>query len=437
VTEPFAASFYGQLQTCVGSIVFVNQKEKCLILKDLFALDLGTTKFCLARLCKQKDSVIPAIETVCVSAAGMHRGMLSNMEEASSALANLLEIGERQFSTDINKVIVGIAGSHLTSKTTTARIRIPTSKVEPELLLSLAEQVSSDQKDALREILHCIPVSYRLDEREWIRHPVGFSGQYLTGEFFLIEADRHYLSDVVQLCNQNGLEVKRLIAEPYASAAVTCDGDAKQIGVAIADIGGGTTDGIIFKDDRPISSFTINIGGKMMTKDLSIGLGLPDAEAERVKLRYGIGTSKNIETMEVSDISGQRRVFSEKTVYPILAPRIFELAKLIEIQLRAAKCQLGAGLVLTGGGSDIEDICSFMSRVLGIRVSKVAPSLQLENALSNEAGRSAASLASKYATVSGLLFTEVCRQSDDRKMRKNRWAGHYFGQFVNWIKELS
>ena len=380
---------------------------------------------------------MPMIETVSVEAAGMHRGMLSNMEEASCALAKLLEIGERQFSADIGRVVVGIAGSHLVSKTGLTRVRIPTAKVEPELLSRLAEQIICDQKDALREILHCIPIAYRLDEREWIKYPVGFSGQYLAGEFFLIEADRHYLADVVQLCNQNGLEVKRLIAEPYASAAVTCDIEAKKLGVAIADIGGGTTDGIIFQDEKPVSSFTINIGGKMMTRDLSIGLGLPYAEAEKVKLRYGVGNGHRLDSMDLSDISGTLREFSENSVYPILAPRIYELTRLLEVQLRAAKVQLGAGLVLTGGGAEIADVCAFMSRVLGIRVTKVEPALHFESPLSNNAESQPAGLASKYATVSGLLYTEFCRQLDEKKLRKNRWAGHYFGQFVNWVKELS
>lgn len=408
-----------------------------MILKDIFALDLGTTKFCLARLCQTKDSVLPSIETVSVEAGGMHRGMLSNMDAASAALSKLLELGEKQFAADISKVIVGIAGSHLSCKTVQARIRIPTAKVEPEILTKLSDQITCDQKDALREIIHCIPVAYRLDERDWIKNPVGFSGQYLSGEYFFIEADRHYLSDVIYLCNQNGLEVKRLIAEPYASGSVTTGLEAKRMGVVVADIGGGTTDGIIFHDEKPVSAFTINIGGKMMTRDLSIGLSLPLVEAEKVKLRYGISTTQQMDPLEVVDIAGHKKLVSEKDVYPILAPRVYELAKMIEKQVGSTIAQLGAGLVLTGGGSEIINVCPFISKVMTMRVNKVGPTFRLDDTLSHNDRDRPGELASKYATVVGLLFTEFSRQIDERKMRKSRWAGHYFGQFVNWIKELS
>jgi cell division protein FtsA len=405
--------------------------------KDFFALDLGTTKFCIARLSKRKDNAMPQIETVCVEAAGMHRGMLSNMEEASQALAGLIDLAERRFATDLSSVVVGIAGSHLVSKKVLSKIRIPTARVEPDLLPRLAEQAMCDQKDALREIIHCIPVAYQLDGREWLQHPTGFSGDTLTGEFFMIEADKHYLSDVVRLCNQNGLEVRRLIAEPYASASVTCTPDVKKVGIVVADIGGGTTDGIIFQDEKPVASFTVNIGGKMMTRDLSIGLGIPYEEAEKVKLRFGVESGNPAATIEVLDVSKMPKLIEERAAYRILAPRIYELAKMISAEIRKSGIQAGAGVILTGGGSEILDVCPFMTKVMGVSVAKISPSVSFSQESMPTDYTPTTNLASKYATVSGLIFTEFSRYLDDQKVRKSRWAGHYFGQFVNWLKELS
>ncbi|MEZ4742879.1 MAG: cell division protein FtsA [Bdellovibrionota bacterium] len=426
-----------------------------MIPKNLYALDLGTTKFCIARLKKDDDDAFPSIETVHVKADGMHRGMLSDMSLACKVLEELVEKAESKFSRDIHQVVVGVAGSHLAGKVIHSKIRIPSAVVEPDLLRLLKDQAVCDHREALREIIHCVPLEYKLDNREWIKSPTGFSGEFLHGRFFIMQADKHYLADIIQLCNQVGLEVKRLIAEPFASAAVTSSTEAKNLGVAIADIGGGTTDGIIFREEMPIGAFTINIGGKLMTKDLSIGLALPYEEAEKVKRHYGLSHTSNGNALlnfendslsqkddffVVKDIYGKAKPISYRNVFPILAPRIDELGILLEKELHPYLSNLGAGLLLTGGGSELKGICEYYASMDIGRIDKIKPrfSEHLEKHLESKINSSEKTkLASKFATVSGLLYLEIIQLIEERKFRKVKWLGQYFNQFVNWLKELS
>ena len=123
-----------------------------------------------------------------------------------------------------------------------------------------------------REILHSIPLRYRIDRREWLRNPLGFSGDNLEAEFFTIDSDRYYLEDVLNLCNDVGLEVKKFAAESIASASVTLSDSEKEMGVALVDIGGGTADGIIFINGVPHHSFSIAVAGSLATQGLVIWL---------------------------------------------------------------------------------------------------------------------------------------------------------------------
>ena len=132
--------------------------------------------------------------------------------------------------------------------------------------------------------------------------------------FFLIDADKFYLKDIVDVCNESGLQVQRLYSEPFASASVTVPDAYKQLGVALADIGGGTTDGIVFKGGRPVGAFTVNVAGKLMTSDLAIGLSISPEEAEKIKIRFGIKPRPG-DTAEVLDIRNQ-----PKTVGPATLP---------------------------------------------------------------------------------------------------------------------
>ena len=296
-------------------------------------------------------------------------------------------------------------------------------------LSSLAETTSAKSG---RYILHLIPIEYRIDDREFTLSPIGLCGEKILGHFLLIEGDESYLKDLIRLCNKSGLEIGKMYAEPIASASVTVQDEQKQLGVAIADIGGGTTDGMVFVNGRPVDLFTINIGSMMMTKDLAIGLNTNIDEAEKIKIYLGIGqNNKNI--LKVSDVFGNIKTISAADTYPLLGARLYELVQLLVQQLQKYKGGFGAGLLLTGGGSELKDIDVFMQNHIKVSVNRVYPDQKNIGLFENESER----YSSKYATVIGLINLELGRMQQEIALRKQHWPKYYLGQFLNWIKELS
>ena len=407
-------------------------------LKGLFSLDFGTTKFCLAMLRQIPGQGSYTVDMVSVPAEGMRRGMLANLEQAKIALRKLLELAESHFDSDITRVVVGIAGSHLASRIESVTRPISGEVVTVQDVRKLIEQTELLSPTENRELLHTVPIGYRIDNRETVDDPVGFRGKELGGEFFLIDADKFYLKDVVDVCNECGLQVVRLYSEPFASASVTVPDSYKQLGVALADIGGGTTDGIVFKGGRPKLAFTVNLAGKLMTSDLAIGLSLPTETAEAVKLRFGI-QPRPYDVMDIHNIKGEKRSLTCSQVLPILEPRIHELCSLVAGQLKPFKGHLGAGILLTGGGADVRGITEFFSSRLNIPVARARPVLGggQESSLQSSGASSAIIHPTKYATAIGLLNLELGRVEELAKSKRNSWTNRYLGQFVNWLRELS
>lgn len=409
----------------------------------IFALDLGTTKFCLATLSQRKNEVFPYLDAVSVPAQGMRRGMLSDFNEAHKSLNSLIEIAEKEFQCDINKAVVGVSGSHLKSRVLTVKIPLQqTSTIEPMILSKAQELLKNENFSAHREIIHIIPICYQIDDREWISNPVGFSGTHISVKYYVIDADKFYLKDLIQLCNLSGIEVQKIIAEPYASAAVSISEEKKKFGVVLADIGGGTTDGIIFINGLPIHVFTVNIGGKLITNDLSIGLGVPYDEAERIKIIYGLNNSDDLRNhLQVKDVNGNLTQIHQKNTFDILSARIYELGKLIHIEMQKVNQTLGCGVVLTGGGSEISGIETILTNYMKTIVSKAKPEIPFNTLYTNHENNNFSHvpsiLNSKYATVAGLIYLELKSRSGHLDVIKSNFLKKHFGNFISWFKELS
>jgi cell division protein FtsA len=405
---------------------------------SLFALDLGTTKFCLAALLHGSNNEPPRIEIVSVDAQGMRRGMLANFEKASQALNSLLENAERQLGVDISRVVTGVAGSHLDGFKATASTYIDEEVISPNILLRLSSQVEQANRRDGKEILHTVPISYRIDNRESTNNPIGFSGKMLHGEFLMIFSDQHYLKDIVNLCNHCGLQVSNLYAEPFASSSVTLADKNKELGAAVADIGGGTTDGIVYQNGRPSGVFTVNVASLMMTNDLAIGLGISQEEAERAKIFFGLIAGEYSQSLEVKTLTGHNRVVYWREVAEILAPRIKELTLHIVKELLPYKGMLAGGILLTGGGANVKGIGGYMSELIKIPVKRVNPVLEIPQQLFQSSDKSNYyENSTKFATSLGLLNLEISRHIEAQRKNKKTWPARYLSQFVNWLKELS
>lgn len=393
--------------------------------QTIFALDLGTTKFCLA---KYDVAMNTNIELVSIPARGMERGMLSNLSEAKAGLCALIEKAEETFNEDVLEISVGIAGSHIKSKHEYLGINITSGRVQGADIDTLMQLAQEKFLENDREVLHLIPIQYDLDGRIFADEPINFSGKKLTIRYLKIDGNEHYLQDVMTLCNQSGLKVRRFIAEPVASASVTLTDDQKRNGVMVLDIGGGTSDGLIFLDNKPWHCFTVNIAGKMMTRDLMIGLGVEVETAEKIKHKIGLQTRDNQNILVQTKHNKLKRIFW-KDVYPILGARIKELSVQINKNLDVYSNKLSCGLTLTGGGSGILDVEKLIEKTTFLYTSKASPVFQSESTEEQ--------FEPKYATVVGLINMDIGELVQNKNTFKKSKASRYLTQFVNWLKELS
>ncbi|MCY4443428.1 MAG: cell division protein FtsA [Proteobacteria bacterium] len=405
---------------------------------DIFALDLGTTKFCLATLRYTQKQLRPIMDKVVVPSGGMKKGMLSHMLEARTALEQLITLAEQQFQQEIKRVYVGVAGSHLKGKIAHATLDLGGDTISEEDQNTLLNQCAGNN-DPSYEMLHNIPLTYQVDAREIVDCAVGFSGDFLKAESFLVKANKNYLKDLIRLCNVCGLTVVKLYAEPYASAMVTVPYEQKQQGVVVADIGGGTTDGIVFKGGKPVRLFTVNVGGELMSRDLATCLRISMKDAEDIKLHFGLSSPDNHlanKTRTLKRITGEDITITAADVYPILAARIEELYHIILSEIGPLKTLLSSGMIITGGGSELKHISPFLQRPHTLFVNKNQPTLpKLANGTSTPNDRITAS--TPYATVAGLLYLAWLNEENNPKAATLSRASHHFKTLLGWIKDMT
>jgi len=400
-----------------------------LMSRNICALDLGTTKFCLAKAIDstKKDN---NIHISSIPADGMHRGMLRNKDRVVETLQKLIENHENRYHEDIRKVVVGIAGSHLRSHKVTVTKKIKKSTISYSDLIELKKLTLFQVNSSSREPLDIVPINYAIDSRI-VEQPVGSHGRVLTCESFVVDADKSYLKDVIDVCNRCGLVITEFHSEQLASASAILTDNLKSIGCVIIDIGGGTSDGIVFINNSPQSVFTVNIGGKMMTKDLSIGLGISIRAAERIKNHL----QQDQEEYSVNDIFDREKKITKADCFQILIPRIYELASLVNKEIAPIKRLLPGGIILTGGASQSANITRIFEEICKIPTRCIMPVFcQQRNA--DVATNYSENFPASLSTVLGLLKMHMVTDNFSKNMQSSKWSTRVIRPIINWIKEL-
>lgn len=408
--------------------------------ENLFALDLGSTKFSIGGVLFKSNNELSRFDSLSVPAHGMKRGMVADFEKVKESISNLISMAEDHYETEIQKIVLGIGGNLLNTSRRLSDIEQPSNTIINDQSLQLLDEALDE---ALRETpdrqpLHRIALGYRIDGREFIANPIGFSGSRLSGQYFVIDADQAYLKDLVRLVNQCGIKVGRIYSSAFCSSQVCLDQISKEMGCAIVDLGGGTTEGIVYANGKPVETFWIGLGGHSITNDISIGLNLPLDEAERLKINFGLSGGSKEFHMDANTLAGATRSISSREIHNIIAPRAFEIAQNIAKALIPYKGTLGAGILLTGGACELSGLVSFFEERFRIPVKKVAPtfsenvchSLKENSLLKRQFSHGMSSLV-------GLLNHELLRQDEEKNTQKLAWSKTYFGQIVNWFKDLS
>lgn len=328
------------------------------------AVDIGTTKVCAIAGRRNQYGKIEILGMGKVKSEGVNRGVVSNIDKTVKAIKEAVEIAEKSANVKFKKVHVGIAGQHIKS------IHHHGILMREEGLEEISnEDVEKLIKDMYRlvlppgdKILHVIPQEFTVDDEQDIKDPVGMSGVRLEANFHIITGQVTASRNILRCVEKVGLEVADITLEPIASAAAVLSEEEKEAGIALVDIGGGTTDITIFKDGIIRHTAVIPFGGNVITNDIKEGCTVMQEYAEKLKVRFGSALAEEIFDNRIITISGFRgrepKEISEKNLSRIIQARVEEIFDYVlwEVRRSGFEGKLFGGIVITGGGSLLKNI---------------------------------------------------------------------------------
>ncbi|MEK7846809.1 MAG: cell division protein FtsA, partial [Nitrospinota bacterium] len=320
-------------------------------------LDIGTTKICCIISEAKGEKEIDIIGIGSHPSRGLRKGVVVNIESTVESIKGAVEEAELMAGCEVDSVYVGIAGGHIKGFNSHGIIAVKNKEVnQPDIdrVLDAAQAVAIPPD---REVIHIIPQEFILDGQEGIKEPLGMTGIRLEAKVHIVTGAVTSAQNIIRSVNKAGLEVKDIVLEQIASSDAVLDRDEKELGVAMVDIGGGTSDLAIFFEESIKHTSVLAIGGNHITNDIAIGLRTPQIEAEKVKKTYGCAMTSMIkkdDTIEVPSTGGRDpRVLSRQILCEIIEPRLEEMFNLIkrEIDISGYSELIASGIVLTGGSA--------------------------------------------------------------------------------------
>jgi cell division protein FtsA len=401
----------------------------------IVGIDVGTTKICVLVGELDRDGKLTIVGVGTCPSQGLRRGVVVNIEETVTSIAAALDRAERLSGKKITTAYVGIAGSHIDSENSRGFVAIsPSHRDIVQNDISRAIEVARAVAiPANREVIHVIPRGYVVDGQEGIKNPIGMSGFRLEVEAHIITGSVSSIRNLIKCVHEVGVEIEDLVLEPLASSeAVLADGET-DLGVALVDIGGGTTDVAVFTDGAIWHTVVLPVGGNLITNDIAIGLRLPLGVAEELKVTYGHCDPSRIAEDDMIDLAQfmpdcndlvPRRLLAE-----IIQARVEEIFNMVHEEIKKSGYDglLPAGIVLTGGAAELPGIADMAGQVLDLPVRIGAP-LGLHG-LADSIGRPA------FATAVGLLLWGLRHTSlliDEEEMQNEQTT--LLARFARWLR---
>ena len=353
----------------------------------LVGLDIGTTKVAAFVGEVAKGGEVEIVGMGEAPSRGIKRGVVVDIDEASAAIAQAIQAATTATGYDIHSVIVGVTGEHIASLNSKAVVAIPPNSRE----ITAADVDKAIEQSRVivlppdREIINAVPRSYIVDGQDGIRYPVGMSGARLEVETHIVTGAIALLRNVAKAIHQAGLSVEATVLEPIASAEAVLSTDERNLGVAVVDVGGGTSDIAIFVDGDVFYSSVVPIGGSFVTRDISIGLRVSLDEAERIKRRYGnaavdVGRNRDDVFSGATLAEGDTQQLPLVDLEDIIQARMEELFEHVgrEIKKSGYHSMLPAGIILTGGGAELAGAAQLCKNITGLPTRLGIPSNALK-----------------------------------------------------------
>lgn len=342
-------------------------------------LDIGTTKICAIIGEPGEDGQLDIVGIGTHPSKGLRKGVVVNIESTVESAKGAVEEAELMAGVDVESVYVGIAGGHIKGFNSHGIIAIKNREVTQPDIDRVIDAAKAIAMPLDREVIHVIPQEYLIDDQDGIREPLGMSGVRLEGKVHIVTAAVTSAQNIVKSVKKAQLRVNDIILEQLASAEAVLTPDEQELGVALVDIGGGTTDIAVFIDGSVKHTGVLAIGGSHITNDIAIGLRTPTVEAERIKKKFGCAMTALVhenETIEVPSVGGREpRVIHRRVLSDIVQPRAEEVFGLVrrEIINSGYYEQIPSGVVLTGGSNIMEGMVEVAERVFELPVRQGVP----------------------------------------------------------------
>ena len=326
----------------------------------IVGLDIGTTKICAVVGELAESGVVEVVGIGTAVCAGMRKGVVVNIEQTVRSIRTAIEAAELMAGCEIHSVYVGIAGGHINGINSHGVIAISGGEVTQRDIDRALDAARAVNIPADREVIHILPQEYIVDNQRGIADPLGMAGVRLGVKVHVVTGAVSSAQNIVRSCHRSDVEVSDIALESLASAKAVLTDEEREIGVALVDLGGGTSDIAIFVNGSIKHTAVLALGGQNLSNDIAFGLRTPMAAAERIKRRYGCALTdlvRDDEYIEVPSVGGREsRRLSRRVLAEICEPRMEEILRLVDqIIVRSGyKDMIGAGVVLTGGASLIE-----------------------------------------------------------------------------------
>jgi len=347
----------------------------------IVGLDLGTTKIAAIVSDVDEKGEVNVVGVGTSPSEGLRRGVVVNLEKTVDSVRNAVREAELMAGVRVEEVYAGIAGDHIRSINSRGVIAVsrPGNEISQSDVQRVIEQARAVAIPIDREIIHVIPQEFVVDDQTGIKDPVGMAGVRLEAVVHIVTGAVTSAQNIYKSIDRSGMKIRDLVLQPLASSYSVLDPEEKELGVALIDIGGGTTDIAIFYDGAIRHTSVVGLGGSNITNDIAIGLRTPRTHAEEIKIKYGSAMASLIDPeakIKVPGVGGrEEREISAQVLGSIIEPRLEEIVSLAQREIKKTDYAdlLGAGVVLTGGTARMPGLSQLAEQIFDLPVKVGIP----------------------------------------------------------------
>jgi cell division protein FtsA len=400
----------------------------------LAGLDVGTSKVCALVAESAADGSIGLLGHGVVPCAGLRKGVVVNIEATVEAIRMVVAEAEKSSGARIGSAVVGVAGAHIRGLNSHGIVAVRGGEVtgrDVERVIDAARAVAIPLD---RQVLHALPQQFAVDDQDGVRDPVGMAGVRLEARIHIVTAAQSYSQNLNKCCERAGVTPGELMFEPLASADAALFPEERELGVALIDIGGGTTDVIVFLNSAVMHTAVLPIGGNHLTGDVAAGLRTPISDAERLKISHGVATNLIVgrdEMVQVPGVGGREpRVIARRLLGEIIEPRMEEIFAMAQRELirSGVSDNLASGVVLVGGTSLLEGTQELAERIFNLPVRRGLPI--------NLKGMPEELMKPMYTTAAGLMLHAGHGRGHQNGLARYGRIGRIRTRVTDWVRDF-